>query len=402
MKEIKKLLVLLLIVNSAYAQRSAIKLQSSHHGNINKLILVYSQTAEIGSLSLVDILKALPDVEAIVINQFGPKSPEFGLLVSSLNQNKLGFNSHGEPRLQFVQDARAYGPWPRDQVLVDTEGMLLVSASEQHQLRNTFLSLDQLNDVQVHNSAMSFIGAQFLVAGDKLICPENMAVDPAIQHSLVRVPTPSLEEFHLDLLVMPLTENRMAVGDVELTRNLLLRLNRAQQKKIIARWVMEFASAAGNVHFNWNKNTFSCDKSDKPGLILWPMLKDKLAILSDLLKPGEFVNAVLSEPAYQWDDKIASALQKSGFEVIRIPFWPGQFGRSGGKKSKGLPMLCYPNCLVWQDGVLMPVYGIKSIDELAENILIKASGKTVFPVKGSAILGYGSSGPHCITIEFRN
>ncbi len=397
------MLVLLLIVNSVYAQqRSAIKLQSSHHGKIDKLILVYSQTAEIGSISLVDILKALPDVEAIVINQFGPNSPEFGRLVSTLNQNKLGFNSWGEPRLQFVQDARAYGPWPRDQVLVDIKGTLLVSASEQHQLRNTFLSLDQLNDVQVHNSTMSFIGAQFLVAGDKLICPENMPVDPAIQHSLVRVPTPSLDKFHLDLLVMPLTENRVAVGDVELTRNLLLRLDRTEQKKIIARWAVEFTSSAGNVDFNWNKNTFSCDKLDAPGLILGPMLKDKLAILNDLLKPGEFVNAVLSEPAYGWDDKITLALQENGFEVIRIPFWPGQFGRSGGKKNKGLPMLCYPNCLVWQDGILMPVYGIKSIDQLAENILIKASGKTVFPVKGSGILGYGSSGPHCITIEFKN
>ncbi|MBD3289766.1 hypothetical protein GF337_13245 [candidate division KSB1 bacterium] len=349
----------------------------------------------------MDILKALPQVETIVINQFSQSSSEFGLLVSSLNQDKLGFNSQGIPRLQFVQDARAYGPWPRDQVLVDTDGRLIVSASKHHELRETFLSLDELNDISVQKSSMSFIGAQFLVAGNRLLCPENMDIDSAIGHRSVRVPAPSLNDFHLDLLVMPLSENVIAVGDVEMTRHLLLKLDRSEQKKLIARWAVEFAVSAGNIDLKWEGNSFSYRKLNKPGLIQPQMLEDKLAILSELLQPGEFTKAVLSEPAFGWDDRIAETLKDEGFEVVRIPFWRGRYGRETGKKKHGLPMLCYPNCLVWNEGILMPVYGIKHIDQLSQNVLASASGKSVFPVKGSAILGYGYSGPHCITIGFR-
>jgi hypothetical protein len=85
---------------------------SSYSGKIEKLILIYTRTAEIGIISLIDIMKALPDVEITVISQFDPDSKEFGLFVSSLTRNDLGFNSQHKPRIHFIQDARSYGPWP--------------------------------------------------------------------------------------------------------------------------------------------------------------------------------------------------------------------------------------------------------------------------------------------------
>jgi agmatine/peptidylarginine deiminase len=68
----------------------------------------------------------------------------------------------------------------------------------------------------------------------------------------------------------------------------------------------------------------------------------------------------------------------------------------------GLPMMCYPNCLVWDEGILMPSYDLPALDELARARLEQASGKKVYLVRGGAILGYGNSGPHCLSLELRH
>lgn len=41
------------------------------------------------------------------------------------------------------------------------------------------------------------------------------------------------------------------------------------------------------------------------------------------------------------------------------------------------------------------------MDSVATARLENASKKKVYPVRGAAILGYGGSGPHCLTLEFR-
>lgn len=387
------------------AQPAKIKLQSAHAGEINKLILVYTWTAEMGTLSLRDILQALPETEALVISQFAPKSEGFRVFASSLTRDGLGFNRRGRPRIQFALDAASYGPWPRDQALVDVTGTMWVSPSDNHRLRPTFISLDESYGIRQNPASVPFTGANLLQCGQFVLCPDRLdtlALAAMLQGPFVPLPSPPLPEpFHLDLLIMPLTDKIIAVGDDELARARLLALSATEQKRLLAQWAVEYAASANNVTVKPAGNSFTFQPIQRPALILDEMLEEKLQVINRLAQPGAFRKAILSEPEYRWDDGIAAALKRRGFTVVRVPFWPGFFGTVQGKKSNGLPMMCYANSLVWDDGILMPVYGIASLDDLARATLARASGKKIHLVRGGALLGYGSSGPHCLTLEFR-
>jgi hypothetical protein len=134
---------------------------------------------------------------------------------------------------------------------------------------------------------------------------------------------------------------------------------------------------------------------------MWRFLKDKLRNLAQLQQPDVIRRLVDRHPVFDLDDRIAATLQQAGYRVIRLPFWPGEMTKSPGGDHPLLPMLCYPNCVVWDDGILMPSYGIPALDDLARRVLEHETGKKVFDVRGGAILGFGSSGPHCLTLEFR-
>ncbi len=382
-----------------------VRLQSAHAGEIKKLLLVYTWSAEMGLLSLADILTALPEAEALIISQFAPGSESFRVFASSLTRGGLGRNRHGRPRLQFVQEASAYGPWPRDQALVDAAGRMWVSPSDNHRLRAIFNALDESYGLQHMQATVPFTGANLIPLGKFVLCPDRLdtlALSNFLQGPFLTLPSPPPPApFHLDLLVMPLSETVVAVGDDELARSRLLALSAAEQKRLLAQWAVEFAAAGHNLEVKAAGNSFRFQTLPRPHLILPALLQEKLQILSGLAEPGAFHAAVLAEREYRWDDRIAALLSHRGFKVVRVPFWPASVGLVAGRKTGGLPMLCYANSLVWENGVLMPLYGIPRLDQLARETLAAASGKQVFGVRGGALLGYGNSGPHCLTLEFR-
>ena len=379
-----------------------IQLQSSARGSIEQLLLVYTWSAEVSVISLRDILVALPEARALVLNQFPPGSPAFRAFAAQLLRGGIGRNGQGQPRIQFVQDASAYGPWPRDQALVDEQKRMWISASNSHQLRETMLALDESYGVQRRAAEFKFAGANLLRLGKWTLCPDRLDTTYLAQYMqgpflpLAAPPPPA--PFHLDLLVMPLNERVVAVGDDRLARNLLLALDEPQITRVTAQWLAEYAAAANNFELRFNQSGPALSPLERPALILAPLVHDKFKLVA---QPQNFRNAVLAEPDYVWDDQIAAQLAQHGFEIVRIPFWPASFGATGANKTSGLPMMCYPNCLVWENGILMPVYGIANMDSVATARLENASKKKVHTVRGGAILGYGGSGPHCLTLEFR-
>ncbi len=354
---------------------------------------------------MVDLLSALPDVQTTIISQFAPDSESFQVFSSALTRHGLGRDSKGRTRLQFLQDARSYGPWPRDQAVIDIGGRMWVSDSDQHQLQSIFSSLDLQSGFERHDAPISFAGANLLVCGQKILCPDRLdssVISSFIEGPIVSLPSPPAHEpFHLDLLVMPLSENLVAVGDDGLARTMLMSLSPEEMAASVARWAAEYAGSANNIELSSRANGLMFRRTHRPSLILWPFLKEKLQNLVQLLRPGVFKEIVENQAPYPWDDRIASALEAQNFEVVRIPFWPGETATQRARNQPALPMLCYPNCLVWEDGILMPTYGIEHLDDLARSTLEKATDKTVYPVRGGAILGFGSSGPHCLTLEVR-
>jgi hypothetical protein len=139
----------------------------------------------------------------------------------------------------------------------------------------------------------------------------------------------------------------------------------------------------------------------EPPLIMWRFLKEKLQNLAQLQQADVMKNLFDRHSPFDLDDRIAAALQKRGYRVIRVPFWPGEMTTDRDANEPLLPLICYSNCVVWSDGILMPTYGIPPLDNLARRVLEHETGKEVFDVRGGALLGFGSSGPHCLTLEFR-
>jgi len=404
----KRLLFVLLLLSACRPQSpepARLQLQSAHAAKIQKLILVYTQSAEMGLASLRDILRALPETEALVINQFAPNSAAFRTFVTQLLRDGIGRNRQGKPRVQFVQEESAYGPWPRDQALVDEQGLMWVSSSNLHQLQATMLALDESYGIPRRAAAFSFTGASLLRSDKGLLCPDRLDtvyLANYLQGPFLPMASPAPPEpFHLDLLVMPLNERVIAVGDDQLAKTALLSLSAEEVAKVAEQWVAEYCAAASNVEFQVVEGRLKLRELNRPALIIRSLLEEKLRIVAALSQGGAFREAVQAEPDYVWDDQIAAHLTRLGFAVVRVPFWPAAHGAANGKKVYGLPMLCYPNCLVWEEGILMPVYGIPVLDEMAKTRLEGASRKTVYPVSGGALLGYGYSGPHCLTLEFR-
>ncbi len=398
----------LLLFSSCHApepEASRLQLQSAANGSIEQLVLVYTWSAEVSVVSLRDILTALPETRALVLNQFTAGSPTFRAFASQLLRGGIGRNAQGKPRIQFVQDASAYGPWPRDQALVDEQRRMWVSASNSHQLRDILLALDESYGVQRRPAEFKFAGASLLRLGKWVLCPDRL--DTTYLAKYVQGPflplssPPPPAPFHLDLLVMPLNERVVAVGDDQLARKYLLALEEQEIAQIVTRWMAEYVAAANNFELRMSTNGPQLKEIERPALMLAPHFRDKLKLVAQLVPPKNFQQAVLAEPDYVWDDQIAAQLVQHGFEVVRVPFWPASFGFTATHKTDGLPLLCYPNCLVWSDGILMPRYGIASLDSVAAARLENASKKKVYPVRGGAILGYGGSGPHCLTLEFR-
>lgn len=381
-----------------------IVLQSAHAGAVKKLLLVYTWSAEMGVVSLRDMLAALPGTEALIVNQFPPNSGQFSAFVSNLTRGGLGRDAAGRPLLQFVQDARPFGPWPRDQALVDESGAMWISASDNHRLRDLMLALDRSYGLDNRAADFRFTGANLLRCGNVILCPDRLDTTYLAQYlrgPFVALPSPPPPEpFHLDLLVMPLSDRLIAVGDDALARAALAQLAPEQQQRLVARWLAEFAVSAHNLELLAEGGNFRFLARPRPALILAANLKEKLDLVAGLLRQGNFQKSVEATPAYEWDDRIAAALVQKGFEVLRLPFWPA--AGASLADSASLPMMCYPNCLVWDEGILMPVYGVAALDDFAAEILQRATKKKVHPVRGGALLGYGSSGPHCLTLEFRH
>lgn len=382
-----------------------IQLQSSARGSIAQLLLVYTWSAEMSVISLRDILAVLPEAEALVLNQFAAGSNDFRAFASQLLRGGIGRDQQGKPRIQFVQNASAYGPWPRDQALVDEQKRMWISVSNSHQLREVMLALDESYGVQRRPADFKFAGASLLRLDKWVLCPDRLDTTYLAQYlqgPFLPLPSPPPPEpFHLDLLVMPLNDRVVAVGDDRLARGLLLALDEQQIAQITARWLAEYAAAANNFDLRMNASGPVLEEAARPALMLAPFVRDKFKRIAQLAQPGNFREAVLAEPDYVWDDQIAAQLAQHGFEIVRVPFWPASYGFAGANKTSGLPMLCYPNCLVWENGILMPNYGIAKMDSVATARLENASKKKVYPVRGAAILGYGGSGPHCLTLEFR-
>lgn len=374
-----------------------VQMQSAYSGEITQLLLVYTWSAEMGVISLRDILAALPEADVLVLNQFKAGSASFRAFAAELLRGGLGRNSRGKPRVQFVQNENAYGPWPRDQALVDERGIMWMSASNSHQLRDIMLALDASYGVQGRAAAFKFAGANLLQSGKTLLCPDRLDTTYLAQHlrgPFLTLPSPAPPApFHLDLLVMPLSERVVVVGDDQLARNYLLALQDDQIAQIVSQWLQDFAAAANNFDFHMKDGRASWRETERPALILQALLQEKMKKIAPLAQSGNFREAVRAEPNYDWDDQIAERLARSGFKVVRVPFWPATTGV--------LPMLCYPNSLVWDEGILMPVYNIAGLDSLAISRWEKASRKKIYPVRGGAMLGYGNSGPHCLTLEFR-
>lgn len=384
------------------ASPSTLRLQSSCEGSISKVVLIYSQTAEVGVVSLVDILAAL-DADAIVLNQFEPSGAAFHAFSSALAHH----TSHvrpATPRLQFIQDGRPYGPWPRDQAVIDDEGLMWVSAGDHHQLRPVFESLDETYGIRRRDLPFELAGANLLACGETVLAPDRLdiaALRSLLADTVVAVPSPDPPEpFHLDLVVMPLADRLVVVGDDGMARSVLEALSPEERAAVVARWAAEYAVSAGNVDYAVRGGRLSFRTNDRPPLILWRCVKEKLAMLTALARPDVFAAAVAKQAPYVWDDRIAEALQTRGFTVVRVPFWPGAMGAS---ETDGplLPTIAYPNSLVWDDGIIMPVYGIAEMDSIATRIYRQVSRRPVHHMRGGAILGFGSSGPHCLTLEFR-
>lgn len=394
------LAVILFFVGSAcFTPRSHPELSfvRTYDAPVDRLLLIYTFTAEMSVYSLVDILRALPETDVVVISQFVPASAEFEAFVRILNSDSLGFRADGRPRLQFLQNASSFGPWPRDQMLVEEDGSVWISRRDQHGLRPIFLSLQMDYGLALRRSDVDFIGANLLPAGNNSILMAHhgtQALAPYIEDRMVRLQLPD-SSMHLDLVVMPLDEQTVMVGDDEPARAALLALSDSQIAVLVDGWINDYIQAAANVRIERIGEQSAVRRTDGPELIRWPMLRDKLHKLAELRQAQLFRRTVQQTPAIDWDDRIAQTLRASGYRVIRVPYWP----RRPGLAQVQLPMLCYSNSLVWQGGVLMPVYGIDSLDRLAAATIEAAVDKPVYPVRGGVLLGNGSSGVHCITLE---
>ena len=394
------------IISKAYSETpNNLILQSSHAGDIESLVLIYTWSAEMGIVSITDILEALPEANTVIISQFDPATDAFAAYQSRVAGNGLGYNSCGEPRIEFIQDARAYGPWPRDQALVDASGNVWTSDADQHGLRDVLPNIRGVFGLNVNQSGIRFAGSNLLVCGDRVIASDRVSEDVLAAfsgQSVIRAPVPAEPvAFHLDLVTMPLSDSVMVVGDDVPVRDLFLAMTDEEITELVLRWLSELAVSANNIQPRITTERIAFERTGDPALILPKLAAEKMGEIRRLLDPHVFRTAVLEEPAYIWGDRIASALAKEGITVIRVPMWPGGILSGNLKSPSPLPVITYPNLLVWEDGIIMPVYGIPELDDMTRRILEEAGNRTVYPMRGGALLGFGSSGPHCLTLEVR-
>ena len=384
---------------------SYLTLQSSHAGKIESLVLIYTWSAEMSVFSLVDILKALPEAKTIIISQFDPASDAFTVFQSRVAGNGLGFDRNGIPRIEFVQDARPYGPWPRDQAIVDRNGMVWMSDTDQHGLREVLPNIRGVFGLHVQQPGISFAGSNLLVAGERIIVTERVSKDVLNKfsgRSVIRVPGPAEPApFHLDLLAMPLSDSIVVVGDDTPVRDLFLAMSDEEIAELVIRWLSELAVSVNNVRPRVAGGRIAFERTADPALILPRLAAEKMSEIRRLLDPDVFRTAVQQEPEYMWDDRIAAMLSREGLVVIRVPMWPGGILSGIQGTTSPLPVITYPNLLVWDEGIIMPEYGIEELDKMTRRILEDAGERTVFPMRGAALLGFGSSGPHCLTLEVR-
>ena len=358
-----------------------------------------------GVISLVDILNALQQPHVIVVNQFGPNSESFDTFFGAMTRDGRGYTPDGAPRIEFVQDARSYGPWPRDQAVIDRTGCMWISQANQHKLKPVFSSLDKYYGIQQNEAPVSFAGGNLMSCGDVVFCPDRIDttdLSAFIDGPFIQVPSPPEPvPFHLDLLMMPVSDSTIVVGDDGLTRIILSTLTAEELATVVARWSTEYAVSANNVEMLTKEKRLMFQRIPEPPLIMWRFLKEKLQNLVRLQKPEVMRQLVDGHPLFDLDDRIAATLQGRGYRVVRVPFWPGEMTTGRESNEPLLPMICYPNCVVWDKGILMPTYGIPALDNLARRVLEHETRKEVFDVRGGALLGFGSSGPHCLTLEFR-
>jgi len=380
-------------------------IQSSHAGSIESLILIYSWSAEMGIVSITDILSALPDANTVIISQFDPATDAFTAYQSRLAGNGLGYNRRGDPRIEFIQDARPYGPWPRDQAIVDRSGTVWLSDSDQHGLKNVLPNIHEIFGLNTNQLDIAFAGSNLLVCGDHVIASERVGNDflhEFSRQSVIRVPAPpEPAPFHLDLMVMPLSDSVIVVGDDMPVRDLFLAMSDEEITKLVLQWLTELAVSANNIKPRITGDRVAFERTGDPALILPRLAVEKMGTIQRLMDPYVFRTAVQREPDYVWDDRIASTLSNAGIRVIRVPMWPGGILSGFQGSQSPLPVITYPNLLVWEDGIIMPVYGIPELDDMTRTILEDAGKRTVYPMRGGALLGFGSSGPHCLTLEVR-
>lgn len=183
------------------------------------------------------------------------------------------------------------------------------------------------------------------------------------------VPQPTA---HMDLVLTPLGENRVALADSRLGAE-LAELELARQPDA----VRAFEKHAEMFFFGHPELK---SVTIPEGLVVRapPIVDRTLEAIGDSRQVADALDA------------IARDLERRGYSVLRVPFLgtlekeqPRQRSRSG--VYGGYPVLSYNNVLVERDGdkelVYLPEYGFSSLDEAARRIWQKAGFETR-PIRG--------------------
>jgi agmatine deiminase len=97
-----------------------------------------------------------------------------------------------------------------------------------------------------------------------------------------------------------------------------------------------------------------------------------------------------TNPNYAHCEENRARLNAAGIEVIELPFLP--YVEVAGEQTAA----SYLNLYICNDGVIVPVTGVRSDSEALAVIAAACPGREIVPVPG-AVIAFGGGGPHCIT-----
>jgi hypothetical protein len=284
-------------------------------------------------------------------------------------------------RMRFIEipEGRTFTVWPQDPfvVLDDGEGggrLLAARGYGRSDDREMAGVVGRALGWPVETSSLFFAGGNILADERRAFVGANLVRDNAAELGLSAdaivqrfrdelgrpvfvVGGPEQPVAHMDTVLTPLGDDRVAVADAGLGAEIVARELEARPEV-----VRQFEEDAQR-HFFGHPDLQSV-RVDEERVVRAPRL--------DGVTAGAIEDSRAIAPRL---DAIATALEKRGYTVLRVPLLmrkdgqPEQLRTPEGGRSAGYPMLTYNNVLVeragGRDRVYIPEYGLSVIDTAA-------------------------------------